>query len=320
MQALAALGQAVVEQALNTPPTTTTVDVGKMWLIGTTPTGIWTGRANQLALCTSANVWFYFIPGTNAWLIWDKNATQMKRWNGTAWIVFTSTSGSTSKGHIDGMRPSYVGAASISVSSGECYVEGQAGVVAYAAAVTKSSLTLSASTWYHVYAYLNGSTPDIEVVITAPAAPYSGSARSKTGDTSRRYLFSFKTNASSQILPFQYDTLGTFWYSVQPSTNGLRPISNGKATTRTSISLSAGLPVTATFAVLQVVNSDTTVFVNLGNPSQPSGGVIGIAPGGPNSGQVVVFPSDTNQAIDYYYAVAPANGVYVDIYGYAIAR
>lgn len=77
LQALAALGQAIVEQALNAPPTTTTADVGKMWLIGTSPTGAWAGRAYQLALCTSANVWFYFTVD-NAWLIWDKNATQMK--------------------------------------------------------------------------------------------------------------------------------------------------------------------------------------------------------------------------------------------------
>lgn len=91
LQSLAALGQANVEQTLNAPPTTVLADVGKMWLVGTSPSGAWltpTNRANQLALCTAAGVWRYFSPATNVWLIWDKGTGQLKRWDLAAWVVF----------------------------------------------------------------------------------------------------------------------------------------------------------------------------------------------------------------------------------------
>lgn len=90
LQALAALGQANVEQTLNAPPTTVLADAGKMWLIGTAPTGVWSGRSNSLALCTAANVWRFFAPGSNAWIVWDKGSSQVKRYDTTAaaWVVW----------------------------------------------------------------------------------------------------------------------------------------------------------------------------------------------------------------------------------------
>lgn len=236
------------------------------------------------------------------------------------WRSGAGVSAPVTQDFITGLKLSYTSGTAFSVSSGAAYVQSLARRLDSPSTLSKSGLSLSANAFYHVYLFQNGGLPDVEADTAAPTAAYFGGARSKTGDTSRRYLGSFKTNASGQILPFQCDTQGIFWYSVQPSTNGLRPISNGKATSRSTIALSSGLPATATHAVVQVVNSDSSIFVNLGNPSQPSGGVIGVAPGGFNSGQLIVLPTDTNQAIDYYYSVAPTNGVYVDIYGYAIAR
>jgi hypothetical protein len=90
LQSLAALGQAAVESTTNTPPTTALADVGRMWLVSTAPTGAWSGKANNLALCTAANVWRFFAPGTNAWIVWDKGTSQVKRYDTAiaAWVVW----------------------------------------------------------------------------------------------------------------------------------------------------------------------------------------------------------------------------------------
>lgn len=88
LQMIAAVAQCSVEQTLNTPPTTTLTDVEKVWLVGPVPTGAWVGFANQLAICTAANVWRFAAPGTNSWVIWDKPGAVLKRWNGTAWVVY----------------------------------------------------------------------------------------------------------------------------------------------------------------------------------------------------------------------------------------
>jgi len=83
----------------------------------------------------------------------------------------------------------------------DCYCE-NGDRIQTASDISASSLSLSASTFYHVYAYLNSGTPTIEVVTTAPASPYKGTARSKTGDTSRRYIGSILTDASGYIFDF----------------------------------------------------------------------------------------------------------------------
>lgn len=106
------------------------------------------------------------------------------------------------KGYIDGLKMEWVSGTSLRVTSGAAYVPGLDRVLELPAAVTKAGLSLSASTWYHVYGYLNSGVPDIEVSTTSPGSPYYGTARSKSGDPSRRYIGSIKSNASSEIIPF----------------------------------------------------------------------------------------------------------------------
>ncbi|MEU8779981.1 hypothetical protein, partial [Streptomyces sp. NPDC048606] len=83
----------------------------------------------------------------------------------------------TMAGHILGLRMEYVGPASIRVSSGSAWIPSLQQAIEVPSALTLSGLTLAANTWYHLYLYLNGSTPAIEAVTDAPAAPYSGTAR-----------------------------------------------------------------------------------------------------------------------------------------------
>ncbi|MFP3435921.1 hypothetical protein SB781_39850, partial [Paraburkholderia sp. SIMBA_061] len=59
---------------------------------------------------------------------------------------------------------------------------------------------------YHVYLFLDGTTPDVELSTTSPAAPYWGTARTKAGDTSRRYIGSFRTGSTGAVVQFQHQS------------------------------------------------------------------------------------------------------------------
>lgn len=224
------------------------------------------------------------------------------------------------KGYIDGLGIEWVSATSLRVTSGAAYIPSLDRVLELSAAVTKAGLSLSASTWYHVYLYLNGSTPDIEIVTTAPATAYSGTARAKTGDTSRRYIGSAKTDASGNIIPFTIDSTGAFRYLIGNNVAPLRCLANGKAVARTTVNAAAAVPVTAIGAVFIMTNTDTSVFANISIPTAASASVVGIAPGGALAGQILTFPTDPSQNVDYYYATLPANGLYIDVVGFTAGR
>lgn len=223
------------------------------------------------------------------------------------------------KGYIDGARLEYVSGTQIRVTPGAAYVPGPKRIAELAAAVTLTP-SLAASTWYHAYLTVIAGVVGAEASTVAPAAPYTGTARAKTGDTSRRYVGSFKTDASGSIIQFVIDTAGTFRYLIGNNLAPLRCLSNGKATTRTTVSFSGAIPVTAIGAILIATNSDTALFANLSTPAAVSASVIGVAPGGALAGQILTFPTDAAQAVDYYYATLPANGLYLDIVGFTAGR
>lgn len=155
--------------------------------------------------------------------------------------------------YVSGLVLAWISGTSISVSAGACYVPSLGYVLAFPATVTKSGLSLTASTWYHVYGYLNGSTPDVEVVTAAPSSIYNGRARTKTGDTSRRYLGSVLTNSSGAVIRFTQN-VGQYMYS-----EGIyRILQVGATTDFTVASLAPQVPVTARVALVAMTNSSST--------------------------------------------------------------
>lgn len=84
MQALDALVQLTVETITATPPTTTSADVGKRWIVGTGATGVWVGKDNQVALCTAANTWTYYTP-QEGWRADVKDEDLQYRYSGSDW-------------------------------------------------------------------------------------------------------------------------------------------------------------------------------------------------------------------------------------------
>jgi len=78
---------------------------------------------------------------------------------------------------IHGARLIWNSVNSLSVDIGSCYAE-NGDFINITGTLTASSLSLSNSTWYHIYVYLNSGVPAMEVVTTAPVA-WKGSAYSK---------------------------------------------------------------------------------------------------------------------------------------------
>jgi hypothetical protein len=170
-------------------------------------------------------------------------------------------------GYIDGLKMVYVSGNALTARSGAAFIPGLGRVLFSPADITLTGVALSASTWYHAYLYLNGAVPALELVTTAPAAPYSGTARVKTGDTSRRYIGSAKTNAAAAIIKFfHYARTGTVKYLQDINTAPLSLLAGGSALTDTPVSAAAVVPVTSTIMYGFAENGSTAAVAYLSNP------------------------------------------------------
>lgn len=136
--------------------------------------------------------------------------------------------------------------------------------------VTLSGLT--PSSWVHMYAYLSTpQTPAIEVVATAPSTPYQGTARTKTGDTSRRYIGSLWVGSAGTIIPIRHGNPGQNANRVEfMGSNGLANaayviVLNGVSQTPVVVDCSSMVPPVSTFLVMHVDNS-ATLPLYMGNP------------------------------------------------------
>jgi hypothetical protein len=225
-------------------------------------------------------------------------------WRQTSKTTAVSTS-------IDGLILTWNSATSITVGIGSCYAE-NGSFIDVTSALVKSALSLTASTWYHVYVYLSGGTPTAEVVTTAPVA-WKGSAYSKTGDTTRRYVGSIKSDGSGNVYEFYFS--GNFIkYSVSIVSSPFRVLSSGTATANTAISVAGCVPITAKFITIYVTNLHASVVCRVSNSAGI--GIVGVRP---ISTVMVDFFTDNSQNI--YYSNSGASGdSYVDVFGYLLNR
>lgn len=93
---LTALCKGVVNSAVDTPPGSPTD--GDAYIVGSTPTGVWTGKANLIAIAYNGS--WYFIPGFNdagtqiaigarheGITIYCQTTNALKLWTGSAWTT-----------------------------------------------------------------------------------------------------------------------------------------------------------------------------------------------------------------------------------------
>lgn len=218
-------------------------------------------------------------------------------------------------GYIDGLKMEWVSTTSIRVTAGSAYIESTRRVL-QSSTITKSSLSLSADTWYHLYLYDNAGAADIDVSTTSPASAYSGTARSKTGDTSRRYVGSIRSNGSSLLHNFQMCG-NKISYLEQCDVTPFRVVNGGTATSATAVSTNAIVPVTARIAQIRLL-SDSAQASRYKNSSSSATHVIGLGAGLQTTMDMAL---DASQEYQYFNAAAiGGSGVFNDLLGYVYER
>lgn len=231
-------------------------------------------------------------------------------------------------GYIDGLNLVWNSGTSISVTSGSAYIEGAAAVVNMPAALTLAGLSLTVSTWYHVYLYINAGVPDIECVTDAPATPYSGTARSKTGDTSRRYLGSVITDASAAIYN-AYFAGGDVLYRCPIGSSTPFRVLNGMATVSTPVSCAGVVPVSAYSILVKLANPNAAGNGTLrvtnsqatGTPGPPTDEFSNIFGVNAVTEQYVELVLDSNKCFNYWFGSGtPSVNAGAFIYGYRYLR
>lgn len=222
-------------------------------------------------------------------------------------------------GYIDGLKMEWVSGTQIRFTSGSAYIPSLGRALALPSALTKT-LTLSPNTWYHNFLYSNAGTSDVETVTTLPDTPYNGTARTKSGDTSRRYIGSFKTGASSMILKFVQSN-GSVIYNEDTNAAPFLVLAAGTATTATSVSAAAVAPVTAVSVKGTILNAATNAaYVRISNSDGPSPTAGYITLASPNGVTVTDILLNTSQAYTYAYDTAPTGSTYHRVFGYSFER
>ena len=228
-------------------------------------------------------------------------------------------------GYIDGLKMQWVGPQAITVTSGAAYVPSLGRVIRVPNAIALAGLVLAASTWYHLYLYSNAGVPAIECVTTAPASAYNGTARAKTGDTSRRYVGSVLTDASGNIVNF-IQSGNHVAYRVVGGVAPFRLVAGANNTATATANASSVVPVTSFNATVQLYNFDNAGGSNMGTGTSDATGT-----GAGNNGiclvraQATAFvqhPLDSAQSLTYWFSAPPlgTTGMFIDLFGYLYER
>lgn len=235
-------------------------------------------------------------------------------------VKVTAVASTVEPGYIDGCQMIWNSGTSLSVSSGSAYIPSVGANVNIPATITKAGLALAVSTMYHVYVFLNAGVPDAEVVTTAPASPYNGVARAKTGDPTRRYVGSVLTDAAGAIYDFVHVvTSGRIMYQTNVSPAPFLVLS-GNAAVATSVSTSGVVPITSRLASCPITNNDAAVTVHFGNSSFPPTSTAFMERIEANRTLSTDLVLNGAQAFQYMFTVAPAGNVVIRVKGYYFDR
>lgn len=228
----------------------------------------------------------------------------------TGAVKVTAVASTVEPGYIDGCQMQWVSNTALTLSTGTAYIPSVGANVNVTSAIAKVGIVLTASAFYHVYLFLNAGVPDIEIVTTAPSTPYNGVARTKTGDTTRRYIGTVLTNASSQIYRFLHVAPeGLIFYLTDIGVLPFYVLNAGVATVSTTISVATVVPTTSRVAKLHVLNTSTNAFVLLSNsegPTVPTGFLSSAAFN--TTITVSEIPLDSVQSYTYAFNAAPVGG------------
>ncbi len=238
-------------------------------------------------------------------------------------LIDSSTSKSLDRGLIsrNGLLLSFSGS-TLSLSPGVAFIQSTGKLLAVTAALSKVLSGMTPNTWYHVYLFAKADgAPDFEVVTTAPSAVYFGTARTKNGDNSRRYVGSVRVGASG-ILKFEHHG-DRMVYLEDTQSAPFLVLAAGSSTATATVSASQVAPVTAYAVLLNALNAASNgAYTRLSNSKGPSAQTGYLALAAPSGVSAVQMPLDGAQAYTYAYDVAPSptGAAYHRISGYFFER
>jgi hypothetical protein len=159
----------------------------------------------------------------------------------------------------------------INISAGKYYDPNTAAVVTFSAVTDGNAGTLGASQWHQVY-LIDGTTFEVANNASPPSTAYLGSARKGGTGGERRWIGSFESDGSSNIIAMVPVETGSGGVRVQRPQNS--PLSSGTATSYTSVSLTSAVPrYVTTSACLDVsFGYSTTPANDLQVQISPDGG------------------------------------------------
>jgi hypothetical protein len=175
----------------------------------------------------------------------------------------TSQQGGVAESYIEGLLPVWYSANSIGVDTGAAYVPGASKALKISSPIVKTGLAPATNTWYYIYLFDNFGTPDINFSNTPPAAPYLGAARTKTGDSSMRFIAALRVGPTG-FRPFLCSNGAVIYTEDASSTLAL---SGGTATSSTSVNCSSFIPPTTQRCILMLyaAPSGGTLIVGYAN-------------------------------------------------------
>ncbi len=224
---------------------------------------------------------------------------------------------------MSGLQMIWNSATSVSVGIGMCFAE-NGDFINVTSVLVKSGLSLSVSTWYHIYVYLSAGVAAAEVVTTAPVA-WKGTAYSKTGDTSRRYVGSIKSDASGNVYKFMHNPLlgSVLYMKYQVNGSPFRALTSGTASVATAVSLSGIVPITSRVAYMRVASSgDQALYTSDDNGVSATQCTVALLVGTTvTQANQVYHPTDISQQVFYKYNAAVVSGsCNIDVAGYIYER
>ncbi|WP_260688069.1 hypothetical protein [Pseudomonas sp. AO-1] len=219
--------------------------------------------------------------------------------------------GGVGQAYIEGLAPRWLSSTSLGVDSGAAFVPGAQKTLVVTAPLTKSGLSGAApNTWYYLYLFDNGGVPDLEVSTTAPAIPYVGQARTKAGDTSRRFLFAARSGPSG-FRPFIFTNNAQMYVDVATLYLAL---TNGTATGATVVDCSAYVPPTTQRCILMLYGAASGGALQVGYTSTT---LLSCA-------STTRYQADTlcntAQQVIYSHGSAVTGGSSIEVRGYGLER
>jgi hypothetical protein len=223
----------------------------------------------------------------------------------------------------------------ITILPGACYAE-NGDYIRWDTPLSSGSMLLSTDKKYHIYVYLNNGTPTLDVSRTAPAIPYFGTARSKPGDASYRYIGMMHTDTDGDLyVYYHYPEENLVIRSIVNNTNPKHRVLSGGTVDQTDPELDKIVPCgdevppgcTAVWA--RMINTSSDAFVMFSSAAvdvlynnTPLHAIDKKTAGANyNPDRVSLLPIDDNYQFKYAYRGPITSGAaYVDIMGWKMPR